>query len=178
MLAVYLSLPFLLWFFYLACFSSKEYKVSFSILAMYWAFYLLMFSIDFFKSMTYLDALFYIISIDGVASITLLFYRYEARNSVTYAVILCCAVFMHTVISLYLITNSEYLILLLAFLYDFYNELIVLTMILQLMASRNGINSARINSHAYVQKLLSRPTDNTNSRLPYLYRLQKESSQK
>lgn len=155
MIAVFLSLPFCLWFLYLYLFADNKFKVSSGLLALYWLFYVVIFINDYFEPLSYLDSIFYAICIDGVFAILILFYRYIDKNASRHAGILCFVILCHTMISLHLTYSNEYVKLSTVLFYNFYNEFIILTMMLQITVSKNGINSANIGSYGFSQKLLS-----------------------
>lgn len=178
MISVFLSLPFCLWFFYLACFTDKEFKTSASLLAVYWLIYFIIFLLGLFDPLSYLDSVYYAICIDGICAIAILFYRYTDENSPPHAWILCFVILCHTMISLHLISGNETVKLLSVFFYNFYDEFIILTMLLQIMVSKNGIPSASIGSYGYIQAMLLRFSINISNCLTFVQGLQEEKGQK
>ncbi len=178
MIAVFLSLPFCLWFLYLYLFADNVFKASSGLLALYWLLYVVIFINGSFDPLSYLDSIYYVICIDGVFAILILFYRYTDKNAARHAGILCFVILCHTVISLHLTSSHEYVKLLTVFFYNLYNELVILTMLLQIMVSKNGINSASIGSHGFSQKLLSWFSISISNFLFFVRGLQKEKGKK
>jgi len=108
----------------------------------------------FFDGMGYLDAIYIAIKYDGALGLLMLTLMRIDRRARCHAVILGFAVLCHSMLSLYLITDSSLIEDVSFLFYEYYDELIIMTALLQMWVSRDGMANGLNNAFRQLQRFL------------------------
>lgn len=104
-------------------------------------------------SFSFNDSKVFLIKLDGVLSFLMLIIISHDKTAWRHALILAFAVTCHSMILLFLITKSPAVWELCEFFYDYYDELIIISALLQMVVSFNGLRGAAINADRLLQVL-------------------------
>jgi len=102
------------------------------------------------------DFAFLLVQYDGVISFIMLTIITTDKYAAKQAVILAFAVTCHSMVSLYLITESQAVENATFLFYEYYDELIIMTAILQMAVTKNGMVQGLDNSFGFLQNMLFR----------------------
>jgi len=142
-----------LWFLFIALFN-KEHRLLATILCigsmLNIVFISLLSGVDGFS---FNDFKIFLIKFDGTLSFLMLIIINRDKTAWRHALILAFAVTCHSMILLFLITKSPYIWELSEFFYDYYDELIITSALLQMVVSYNGLRGAAINADRLLQVL-------------------------
>jgi len=144
------------WFLFLSV-SNKEYRLSAAILSAGAVFNVLTVdALGLFDGMTYLESKFMLIKYDGALALTMALIMKKDKHAWKHALILSFAVTCHSMISLYLITTSQVAESMSFLFYEYYDELIIMTALLQLLVTKNGMVQGINSTSRKLQSVLSR----------------------
>lgn len=149
LIAANLSYISLVWFLFLTLFDSYKYKPVHFLLFVAWYLYSFCIYFDLFDVMNYIESKEVLIMIDGATALAITIFLFRDANAERQAVILAFAVTCHTVI-IYHLTISKWWLT--QPFYTYYDELIIMVGISQMLVSYNGI----IRSLRNLQALLHR----------------------
>ncbi len=107
-------------------------------------------------SMTYLESKEMLIKHDGVLALIMTMIMAVDKTAWKHALILVFAVLCHSMISLHLITDSSFLESVSFLFYEYYDELIILSALLQFWVSRDGMAKGIDNASRTLQSCLLR----------------------
>ena len=151
LIAAILSYPLLVWFF-ICLFSGKKYFLSSLVLCILWLMYCISLSHGLFDGLSYLESKSVLIRIDGAFALVMTTLFLFDRVAIRHAVLLAFATLCHIMIILS-IKNESY-----GFFFYYYDELIIMVGLLQMVISYNGFTTALRN----IQGLLHWHNDDSN----------------
>ena len=133
-----------------------------------------------FDDMTYTEALLILIKYDGALALIMTMIMLIDKTAWKHALILSFAVLCHFMISLYLITDSSKLESVSFIFYEYYDELIILTAILQMVVSLDGMVKGINSAFRFIQSSLLRNHTSWGCRFQssYIYIKQKKSEKR
>lgn len=153
LIPVYLSYFCLVWFVFLLIFSDIDNFVSLLILSVLWFSYSAAMIFSWFDPLSYIESKNSMILIDSSFALTLAMLLPKDSNAYKYALTLCFATLCHIMIISSIKTESY------GFFYNWYDELIAITMLSQIWISKSGLTNALGN----LQRLLrGRNVDNNS----------------
>jgi len=144
------------WFLFLGI-TNRKYLPSSAILFIIYTFNIV--ATDFIgltDDMTYIEWLDYIIKLDGATALILTMVMTIDKHAWKQALILSFAVLCHSMISLHLITDSSLLRQSSLMFYRYYDELIIMSALLQMAVSYNGMAKGLNNALRFLQGVLFR----------------------
>lgn len=151
LIPVYLSYFCFVWFFFLFLFSDDF--ISYLLLSLLWGFYSAIFITSSFDSLSYIESTNLNVLIDSSFALILAMFLPKDSNAYKYALTLCFATLCHIMIISSIKTESY------GFFYNWYDELIAITMLSQIWISKSGLTNALGN----LQRLLrGRNVDNNS----------------
>jgi len=106
--------------------------------------------------MTYLESKEMLIKHDGALALIMTMIMAIDKTAWKHALILVFAVVCHSMISLHLITDSSFLEGVSFLFYEYYDELIIMSALLQLWVSRDGMAKGLDNAFRFLQCVLFR----------------------
>lgn len=168
-----------IWFLLLGI-SNKEYRPSSAILFVIYSFNIISDFLGMTVSMSYNEWLLYMIKLDGATAIMLTMVLTIDKHAWKQALILSFAVVCHFMISLYFITDSSKLESVSFIFYEYYDELIILTAILQMVVSLDGMVKGINSAFRFIQSSLLRNHTSWGCRFQssYIYIKQKKSEKR
>jgi len=141
LIAVYLSYALCLWFLFILFSASKKYKATSLILFIVWTFYCACFIFGLFDSLTYRENIKLMILIDSVTGFILVTDQFISKYSIKIALTIAFAVLCHSMLLLHNTTTSADVKIYATWFYNYYDYLIALVGILQLLVSYDGFAS-------------------------------------
>lgn len=134
--------------------SNKEYRPSSAILFVIYSFNIASDFLGMTVSMSYAEWLDYIIKLDGATALILTMVMTIDKHAWKQALILAFAVSCHCMISLYFITDSPLVEKIAYPFYKYYDELIIMSALLQMAVSYNGMVKGLGNAFRFLQGVL------------------------
>ena len=144
------------WFLFIALSCGKQYPSAIVLFIASFINLIASIALGLFDSMTYLESLSVLIKYDGALALIMIALLYVDKAAWKHALILAFAVMCHSMISLYLITDSSFLESVSFLFYEYYDELIILSALLQLWVSRDGMAKGIDNASRTLQSCLLR----------------------
>jgi len=109
-----------------------------------------------FEDMDYLETVYILIKYDGALALIMAMIMTIDKTAWKHAMILVFAVVCHSMISLHLITDSSFLESVSFLFYEYYDELIIMSALLQIWVSRDGMAKGLDNAFRSLQGMLFR----------------------
>ena len=163
LIAAYMSYPLLVWFIVasIVIFLSREDKPwCLLVLVFYWGFYSFVIYNKLFDQFGYIENKEKLIYFDGAVAASMTFLLYIDKVAWKHALILGFATLCHVMIILDLSIHSSFFS---NFFYVWYDELIIMVGLLQIMVSFNGFISAYTKALCFIQALLRRRSPDSYS---------------
>ena len=137
LIAVFLSYPLFLWFLFISCYASKKYIKQSIVITVAWCFYCCCFIFSLFDPLSFKEMIYILILIDIGTGLILVTDRFISTYSCKLAITVAFAVLCHSMILLYKTTSSLEVKVLTFGFYTYYDELIAMVAILQLLVTFN-----------------------------------------
>lgn len=138
LIPLYLSFLLFLWFLFISISANSRYRKQSVVMAVAWCFYCCCFIFKLFDPLTYIEMLKSLILIDVVTGLILVTNHFISRYSCKLALTLAFAVACHSMILLYISTDSLEVKVYAFGFYKYYDELLAMVGILQLLVSYDG----------------------------------------
>lgn len=127
------------WFLFIALTCGKKYPSAAILFLAATTNLIIVHGLKLFESMNYLDTVLILIKYDGALALIMTMIMRIDKHAWKHALILAFAVVCHSMISLYLITDSSQIESISFLFYEYYDELIIMTALLQMVVSLDGM---------------------------------------
>lgn len=152
--SIYIYYIVVVWFLFIAVTGFKKYPSATILFLAALINLIAVHALGLFEPLTYLEANFILIRYDGALGIIMTMIMTIDKHAKKHALILGFAVVCHSMIELYYVTDSSKVESVAFLFHKYYDELIILTALLQMWVSRDGMAQGLNNTFRHVQRLL------------------------